>query len=458
MNIQIDSYHFYNRYTKFIKVMQQRILVSEYNETHHILPKCLGGDDSSENLILLSPREHYIAHMLLAMAYRKNFSIVSAFCQMAHKNVKKKTKHILLHRTYTSKVYQQLKVDLYKMVSVHNTGMVSCRDENDTLRRVSSEEYKKSANLKFHTKGMVCAYSTIAEKMVYVSSTEYQSNKHLYIHHFTGKHRSHWIYVRKEPKPKVYKEPKPKVYKEPKPYTEYEFWIKDMSTSSVFKIKYSEWLILKMVTFTQLGKIKPIKRFRMKKTFTDLHIANISKERKGNIQVFDTILNEHIIVTKDKYNSDIHKTTTAGKVLAKNIKGELCLVTKEEYSSGKYVGQTKGLAKVTDKVTGQIVLVSKDEIANNPGRYEGHMTGKTSVVDKRTGNRIVILKDEYDKNLYCALGNKFFLIQGYDKSTPKKIKNINYFEYLHYPEKFVIIDIEKLTKIYNFMEQQNEFN
>ena len=28
--------------------------------------------------------------MLLAMAYRNNFSIVSAFCQMAHKNTKKK--------------------------------------------------------------------------------------------------------------------------------------------------------------------------------------------------------------------------------------------------------------------------------------------------------------------------------------------------------------------------------
>jgi hypothetical protein len=62
-------------------------------------------------------------------------------------------------------------------------------------------------------------------------------------------------------------------------------------------------------------------------------------------------------------------------------------------------------------------------------------------------NRIVILKDDYDKNLYCALVNKFFLIKGYDILKPNKIKNINYFEYLHYPEKFAIIDTTKFEYI-----------
>lgn len=420
MNIQIDSYHFYNRYMKFIKVMQERILITEYNESHHILPKCLGGDDSSENLILLSPREHYIAHMLLAMAYRNNFSIVSAFCQMAHKNVKKKNKHILLHRTYTSKVYQQLKVDLYKMVSVHNTGMVSCRDENDTLHRVTSEEYKKNDKLKFHTKGMVYVYDTHLKKMAYIKATMYDKDR--YIHRLDKRGKEFFDI--------------PDMIS-----------IRNNQTGIIQSIPYREYENYKNMKYEDSLKLKPQLLYSVVKSFTEDFLNKISKGRKGNIIVFDTTLNEHIIVTKDKYNSDIHKTTTAGKVLAKNIKGELCLVTKEEYSSGKYVGQTKGLAKVNDKVTGQIVLVSKDEIANNPGRYEGHMTGKTSVVDKRTGNRIVILKDEYDKNLYCALGNKFFLIQGYDKLTPKKIKNINYFEYLHYPEKFAIIDTTKFEYI-----------
>ena len=34
-------------------------------ELHHIVPKSLGGDDSDDNLVLLTPREHFLAHLLL---------------------------------------------------------------------------------------------------------------------------------------------------------------------------------------------------------------------------------------------------------------------------------------------------------------------------------------------------------------------------------------------------------
>jgi hypothetical protein len=37
-------------------------------EKHHIIPRCMGGDDSPRNLILLTPREHFIAHILLYKA------------------------------------------------------------------------------------------------------------------------------------------------------------------------------------------------------------------------------------------------------------------------------------------------------------------------------------------------------------------------------------------------------
>src|ERR1035437_5439631 len=38
-------------------------------EKHHIIPKCLGGSDKKENLILLTPREHFMAHLLLTQMY-----------------------------------------------------------------------------------------------------------------------------------------------------------------------------------------------------------------------------------------------------------------------------------------------------------------------------------------------------------------------------------------------------
>jgi hypothetical protein len=39
-------------------------------ENHHIIPKSIGGDNGKDNLILLTPKEHYICHKLLVEMYR----------------------------------------------------------------------------------------------------------------------------------------------------------------------------------------------------------------------------------------------------------------------------------------------------------------------------------------------------------------------------------------------------
>lgn len=40
-----------------------------YVESHHIIPKCVGGEDIEENLVLLTPKEHYLCHLLLIDIY-----------------------------------------------------------------------------------------------------------------------------------------------------------------------------------------------------------------------------------------------------------------------------------------------------------------------------------------------------------------------------------------------------
>ena len=42
----------------------------EYYENHHIIPKWLGGDDSKDNMVLLTAREHFVAHWLLWKHHR----------------------------------------------------------------------------------------------------------------------------------------------------------------------------------------------------------------------------------------------------------------------------------------------------------------------------------------------------------------------------------------------------
>lgn len=43
-----------------------------YKEVHHIIPRCLGGTDDKSNLVSLSYKEHYLAHVLLCKIYPDN--------------------------------------------------------------------------------------------------------------------------------------------------------------------------------------------------------------------------------------------------------------------------------------------------------------------------------------------------------------------------------------------------
>jgi hypothetical protein len=39
--------------------------ITGFTEKHHIIPKCVGGEDSNFNMVKLTPEEHYLAHQLL---------------------------------------------------------------------------------------------------------------------------------------------------------------------------------------------------------------------------------------------------------------------------------------------------------------------------------------------------------------------------------------------------------
>lgn len=60
-----------------------------YCESHHIIPKSLGGDDDRSNLVNLLPREHYIAHKLLTYitSGQDRHKMMWALHRMVHGNV-----------------------------------------------------------------------------------------------------------------------------------------------------------------------------------------------------------------------------------------------------------------------------------------------------------------------------------------------------------------------------------
>jgi hypothetical protein len=53
-------------YQRLIAKAKARVCPEGYVERHHILPKALGGTDDSSNLVALTAKEHFVAHVLLA--------------------------------------------------------------------------------------------------------------------------------------------------------------------------------------------------------------------------------------------------------------------------------------------------------------------------------------------------------------------------------------------------------
>jgi len=58
--------------------------LKEYNEIHHIIPRCMGGNNDKNNLVKLYPEEHYVAHQLLLKIYPDNRKLIYAAHMLAN--------------------------------------------------------------------------------------------------------------------------------------------------------------------------------------------------------------------------------------------------------------------------------------------------------------------------------------------------------------------------------------
>lgn len=89
-------------YDRLINTRKQRKRVEgQYYERHHTVPKSMCGTNNTENLIYLTAREHFLAHLLLWKIY-KNRKMVLGFVMMTRfktLQIGRKTK--ILSRQYS---------------------------------------------------------------------------------------------------------------------------------------------------------------------------------------------------------------------------------------------------------------------------------------------------------------------------------------------------------------------
>jgi len=80
--------------------------IATKKESHHIVPKCIGGTDDPSNLVDLTLREHYVAHILLAKIY--GGTLWHAVNLMGRK------------KQYTNRYYEKARIEHSKLLSEQN--------------------------------------------------------------------------------------------------------------------------------------------------------------------------------------------------------------------------------------------------------------------------------------------------------------------------------------------------
>lgn len=122
-----------------------------YYEKHHIIPRCLGGSNSKDNLAYLTAKEHYIAHRLLVeiqtIGSREYYQMLNAFSFFAAKSKKHKRVEV------SARYYQKVKTVLAdKRRGIPRTEEVKARIRKTKAEnpRIMTEEEKL-----FHSKRMI---------------------------------------------------------------------------------------------------------------------------------------------------------------------------------------------------------------------------------------------------------------------------------------------------------------
>lgn len=104
-----------NKYYKWYQQLtsKQNRSLDCYTEKHHIIPRSMGGEDSKENLVVLTAREHYIAHLLLTKCVKKSYrgKILCAYIMMAQVKDRNQERFYKIN----SRIFESRKIESNKL-------------------------------------------------------------------------------------------------------------------------------------------------------------------------------------------------------------------------------------------------------------------------------------------------------------------------------------------------------
>jgi hypothetical protein len=131
-------------YNQIIKRAKTRQLEG-YKEKHHILPKCLGGNNDKDNLVELTAREHFLCHRLLCEIYPNNDKLWYALWLMI---VGKNRQKSLSPYIISSRTYEKVKLEFInkikgKKMSLETKEKIKNIKSNINMSEFYTEEVRK---------------------------------------------------------------------------------------------------------------------------------------------------------------------------------------------------------------------------------------------------------------------------------------------------------------------------
>lgn len=128
-------------YNDLVEKRKEFPYIDGYSEKHHIVPRSLGGSDDNDNLVRLSAKEHYIAHLLLCKIYEndkpKLYKMVKAFVMMAASPQGNS------NRYFNSNTYKLYREEFSKAMSESQTGCGNSQYDTQWIYNNDLRESKK---------------------------------------------------------------------------------------------------------------------------------------------------------------------------------------------------------------------------------------------------------------------------------------------------------------------------
>jgi hypothetical protein len=151
-------------------------------ENHHILPKCVGGSDNTNNLVKLTPEEHLVAHLLLVRIYPDEEKLLYAAHLMSCR-VKSNKHYGWVRRQFATKISNSIKTAWAKKY-----GFCGYAEQISTIwdRYVEGESTESIAKRygmsQSNVRGSIRAYATEFDLLSVLEDLRFQKRSRLSKH------------------------------------------------------------------------------------------------------------------------------------------------------------------------------------------------------------------------------------------------------------------------------------